>query len=132
LAHIETVQTGFRVVTHVRGRVYRNQPGRKIGPEQTLKAKIKPNAVQRRRVCLLSAHDALLLESDGVSQPCHGPACRHGHHTRAKIESLVARGELRWIGEGQNVAAWPESKRWKGVPSGGPMGPKVMQLVVCG
>jgi hypothetical protein len=128
IAHIETIQTGFHVVTHVQGRVYRQQAGQRK-PEQSLKARTGAKAKQRRRVCLLSARDARWLEDHGVSQPCFGSSCTHAHHTRARIEVLVKSGELRWIGESKNVAAWPEARVWKGVPSGGPMGPKVMQLV---
>jgi len=130
MAHIETIQTGFRTVTHVQGRVYRQQVGQsQRKPEQSLSARTNLQAKQRRRVCLLSARDARWLEDHGVSQPCFGSACQHAHHTRARIAELVAKGELRWIGASKNVAAWHEHRVWKGVPSGGPMGAKVMQLV---
>jgi hypothetical protein len=116
------------VVTHVQGRVYRQQAGQRK-PEQSLKSRTGVKAKQRRRVCLLSARDARWLEDHGISQPCFGSQCQHAHHTRARIADLVKRGELRWVGESQNVACWPEARVWKGVPSGGPMGAKVMQLV---
>lgn len=83
---------------------------------------------KRRHVCVLNWTAAEQLEGYGVSQPCFGPACQHAHHTRARIEMLVKAGELRWIGLGQNVAAWVTDKTWKGVPSG-PERVKVMQLV---
>ena len=128
MAHLETIQTGFRVVTHVRGRVYRDQAGRKK-PEQTLASRIRTHAKQRRRVCLLSAFAAEQLEQWGANHPCYGSLCNHAHHTRARIVMLVKSGDLRWVGAGENVAAWIDHREWKGVPSGGPRGPKVMQLV---
>ena len=114
IAHVETIQTGNRVVTHVAGRVYRQQPGRKR-PEQSLSQRTRHAAKQRRRVCLLSVKDACLLEEYGVSQPCFGPGCTHAHHTRKQIEQMVASGQLRWIGESRNVAAWTDPREWRGV-----------------
>ncbi|MGA7885282.1 MAG: hypothetical protein WCA44_06020 [Acidobacteriaceae bacterium] len=110
MAHISTVQTGFRVETHVHGRVYRQQPSRKR--EQTTSARIQRKAVQRRRVCLLSARDARWLEEYAIPQPCSGPGCNHAHHTRKEIERMVKAGQLRWVGDSQNVASWPEDTRW--------------------
>ena len=136
VAHLETIRTGLTVTTFVRGRVYRQQQGQRREqrprPAQSLQARMSLKAKQRRRVCLLSARDARWLEEYGVGQPCHGPGCTHAHHTRARINALVASGDLRWIGDSENVAAWPDARIWKGVPSGGPMGPKVMQLVPVG
>ncbi len=136
MAHLETIRTGLTVTTFVRGRVYRQQQGQRREqrprPAQSLQARMSLKAKQRRRVCLLSARDARWLEEYGVGQPCHGPGCTHAHHTRARINALVASGDLRWIGHSENVAAWPDARVWKGVPSGGPMGPPVLQLVPVG
>jgi len=134
MAHIETVQTGFRVETHIRGRVYRNEPGKgsqgpNQRPAQTLQSRMRPAAKQRRRVCLLSARDARWLRDHGISQPCFGPGCTHSHHTRARIEMLVKSGDLEWIGESKNVACWPDPREYKGARSG-PV--KTMQLVPVG
>lgn len=126
MAHIEHVQTGFRVVTHVKGRVYRHESGRR--KVRTVAQRLQPGVKKRRHVCVLNWTAAEQLEGYGVSQPCFGPACQHAHHTRARIEMLVKAGELRWIGLGQNVAAWVTDKTWKAVPSG-PERVKVMQLV---
>ena len=128
IAHIETVTTGLRVITHVHGRVYRQQPGQKRKqPEQSLNARIRGAAKQRRRVCLLSTRDANWLEEYGISQPCFGPQCLHGHHTRKEIERMVKLGMLRWVGDAkaQNVAAYVDPRHWKGVKG-------TMQLVPLG
>ncbi|MGA8730299.1 MAG: hypothetical protein WB608_16210 [Terracidiphilus sp.] len=126
MAHLETVQTGFTVVTHVRGREYRNRPGEPKHPQNLLRRMNKTK--QRRIVCVLSARGAEQLEAWGINQPCHGPLCSHGHHTRARITMLIESGELRWVGKGENVAAWVADLNWKGVPSGG-TSVRVMQLV---
>ena len=119
MAHVEVVQTGLRVVTHVRGRVTRYSAGEQSNQsrkrEQSLAARSQAGAKRRLRVCLLSALDARHLADYGVSQPCHGPQCRHRHHTRERIEALVKSGDLAWVGEGQNVAAWPDPREWRGL-----------------
>ena len=114
MAHLESIQTGNRVITHVAGRVYRQQPGRKR-PEQSLSQRTRHAAKQRRRVCLLSVRDANWLEEYGVSQPCFGQGCTHAHHTRKAIEQAVKDGQLRWVGESKNVAAWTDPREWRGV-----------------
>ena len=114
MAHVESIQTGNRVITHVAGRVYRQQPGRKR-PEQSLSQRTRHAAKQRRRVCLLSVRDANCLEEYGVSHPCFGPGCKHAHHTRKAIEQAVKDGQLRWVGDSKNVAAWTDPREWKGV-----------------
>ena len=128
LAHLEQTTTGFKVITHVRGRVYRKDRGHFTKPSQSLKARVSLGAVKRRTVCVLSALAADQLESWGINQPCHGPTCTHAHHTRARIRMFIESGELRWVGNGENVAAWTADLTWKGVPSG-PERVKVMQLV---
>ena len=124
MAHIEQVSTGFHVITHVRGRVYRDKGRPSV--EQSLRSRIRPNAKQRRRICLLSTEAANALEQFFVSQPCHGDKCTHAHHTRSRIVALVKQGDLRWVGAGENVAAWVDGRTWKGVPS---QGYQTMQLV---
>lgn len=126
MAHIETVSTGFHVITHVKGRVYRDQGSMRKRPEQSLNARIRHAAKQRRRVCLLSTEAAYALEQFHVSQPCSGDGCNHAHHTRDRINALVKSGDLRWVGAGENVAAWVDGRVWKGVPS---EGYQTMQLV---
>jgi hypothetical protein len=110
MAHLQTVQTGFRVVTVVRGRVYRQQPSQRR--QSSIATRIQPRSIQHRRICLLSARDARWLEEYGTAQPCFGPGCNHAHHTRKEIERMVKAGILRWVGEGQNVATYPEDRRW--------------------
>ena len=118
MAHLETIRTGFRVETRVRGRVYRS--GGDVGRRRV---RVERKTVQRRLVCLLSSKAAWLLEEFSISQPCHGPECNHAHHTRAKIQALVQAGELRWVGKGQNVAAWAVGvKAEKGATVGGDSG----------
>jgi hypothetical protein len=124
LAHVQQIQTGLKVITHVHGRVYRQQPGQ--SRIQTTAARIQPKAVQRRRVCLLSSRDARWLTEYQIAQPCFGPGCCHAHHTRREIERLVAAGILVWVGAGQNVATWPDDYRWISRRSGGF---SVLQLV---
>ncbi len=106
MAHIEQHQRGFTVVSHVQGRIYRQKP------EQSTAARTQRTAVQRRKVCLLSARDARWLEEYGTAQPCFGAGCTHAHHTRKEIERMVAKGMLRWVGGSTNVATWPEDTRW--------------------
>ena len=116
MAHIETVQTGFRVITHVRGRVTRYQAGqsKQRRPEQSLTARLQVKTRVRLRICLLSAKDAEHLEEYQISQPCQGPGCRHTHHSREQIAALVKSGDLRWVGGSENVAAWGNPREWRG------------------
>ncbi len=128
MAEIQTVQSGLRVITHIKGRVYRAQQGQRSNRhqrEQNLSARTSGRPPQRRRICLLSARDARWLMEYGISQPCHGPECLHSHHTRAQIDVLVKSGNLRWVGKGENVACWPDPREWRG------MG-EAMQLVPIG
>lgn len=76
-------------------------------------------------MCLLSVRDAGWLEEHGVNQPCYGPGCTHAHHTRRQIEEMVKKGQLRWVGENHNVAAWTDPREWRGVRG-------TMQLVPLG
>ena len=118
MAHLESIQTGNRVITHVQGRVYRDQVGQRSGRhkrEQSLASRTVTRAKQRRRVCLLSVRDASWLEEYGISQPCFGQGCTHAHHTRKAIEQAVKDGQLRWVGESKNVAAWTDPREWRGV-----------------
>lgn len=128
MAHIEVTTTGFKVITHVRGRVYRNQGSEKVRPSQTVKDRIKPHAVKRRTVCVLSEQAATELQERNINQPCHGPGCTHAHATRNRIRRLIESGDLRWVG-GENVAAWVADPNWRGVKSGDGGGRvKVMQI----
>jgi hypothetical protein len=124
LAHFETIQTGNRVETHIRGRVFRYAPKQPKGLQRP------PASKELRRVCVLDGHHGAMLERWGVDQPCHGPRCTHRHHTRAEVEKLVRDGILKYVaGSQRNVAVYVYGRIWKGVPSGGPQGAKVMQLV---
>jgi hypothetical protein len=104
----------------VRGRIFRRKPrktARQVSPE-------------RRRVCVLDRHHGRLLEHWGEGQPCFGPKCSHKHQTRIEVDKLVREGVLRYVpGSRGNVAAFTYGRIWKGVPSGWPTGPKVMQLI---
>jgi hypothetical protein len=114
MAQIQTTQTGERIETVTRGRVFRYAPS-------------APKSKERRRVCVLSSFAGAMLERWGIDQPCHGPRCTHGHQTRDAVETLVKDGVLRYVGIGRNVAAYSYGRTWKGVVSGGLE--KVMQLV---
>lgn len=116
MAHIEVVQTGARVSTHVRGRVYRND----FKPKHTLATRTSLKAKQRRRICVLSHHAALGLENWNISQPCFGPTCYHTHFTRDEVEQMVCAGDLRWVGNGQNVAAY-QAPRFLAIRQSGPV-----------
>jgi hypothetical protein len=108
MAHIETVQTGMRVITHVRGRIYRSQ---QMGPRAPkVRTILSTTKKLRRTVCLLSAKEAEWLQDFGISQPCFGPQCNHKHMTRSEVEKMVKAGDVRWIGESQNVAGWYDPK----------------------
>ena len=122
MAHIEHVQTGVRVKTHIRGRVFRFAPKAK-------RTVTIPRSRERRRVCVMSTHDGRMLEHWSEGQPCFGPRCTHTHQTREQVDRLVAEGILRYVpGSSNNVAAYSFGREWKGVPSGTER-MKVMQLV---
>lgn len=116
MAHIEVVQTGARVSTHVRGRVYRND----FKLKHTLVTRTSLQAKQRRRICVLSHVAALGLENWQISQPCFGPTCYHSHFTRDEVGEMVAAGDLRWVGNGQNVAAY-RAPRFLAIRKSGPV-----------
>ena len=116
MAQIHKTQTGDQVKVQVRGRVFRYAP-------------VAPRSKERRRVCVLSSWSGAMLDRWGINQPCHGPNCTHTHQTREAVDVLVRDGVLRYIGQGRNVASYSYGRTWKGVPSGSPLGPKVMQLV---
>jgi len=122
MATIETTQTGDRIETHVRGRVFRFAPKAKCQPQRSA-------VKEKRRICVLSVHAARQL-AWGYSQPCYGATCTHGHWTRDAVEKMVADGQMEWVaGSGKNVAAWVSSRTWQPAPSAGMT---VMQLVVGG
>jgi len=124
MAHIERVQTGQKVETHIRGRVFRFAPKGKRSPHGD-----RTVTVERRRVCVLSTHDGRMLEHWNAAQPCFGPKCQHTHQTRVEVDRLVAEGILRYVpGSSNNVASYSFGRVWKGVPSGSER-MKVMQLV---
>lgn len=102
------------MVTFVRGRQYR--PTWKRATDAL--ARIKTTA-KKKRICLLSAHSAKMLENWNVSQPCFGEACTHAHFTRDEVGKMVAEGDLRWVGQGENVAAWREARELRTVISAG-------------
>ena len=122
IAHIEQIQTGSRIETHIRGRVFR------FGRRRLGGAAARVASKERRRVCVLSRHAMRMLESWGVSQPCYGPRCDHGHLSRDVVDGLVREGILRYIGTGRMVAGYTYGRTWKGVQSGSNR-EKVMQLV---
>lgn len=124
MAHIEHVQTGVQVKTHIRGRVFRFAP-----KAPSSKHHLVVKSRERRRVCVLSRHDGRMLEHWGEAQVCFGPKCQHTHQTRIEVDRLVAEGILRYVPESSNnVAAYSFGREWKGVPSGTER-MKVMQLV---
>jgi hypothetical protein len=117
MAQIQVTQTGDRIETRIRGRVFRYAP-------------VAPRSKERRRVCVLSSWAGAMIERWGVEQPCHGPKCTHTHQSRDAVNALVKDGVLRFIpGSESNVATYTYGRTWKGIASGGPLGPKVMQLV---
>jgi hypothetical protein len=120
MAQIEHVQTGSRVETHVRGRVFRYAP--------QLPKQQRPASKERRRICVLSHHTGRLMEHWGYGEECHGPTCHHTHLTREAVDQLVRDGVLKYIGTGRNVASYSFGRVWKGMPSGNER-VKVMQLV---
>jgi len=125
MAHIEHVQTGVRVKTHIRGRVFRFAPKQSSSKHQFGVVKSR----ERRRVCVLSRQAGQMLEHWQEGQPCFGPKCTHTHQTREQVDALVVEGVLRYVpGSSNNVAAYSFGREWKGVPSG-PERMKVMQLV---
>ena len=121
MADFAHVQTNGRVETFGRGRVF---------AKRTQSDRDQPASHERRRVCVLSEYSTRLVELWGIRQPCSGPTCDHKHLTREAVNALVGDGILRFVkGSGRNVAGYTYGREWRGVPSGGPMGPKVMQLV---
>ena len=128
MAHFETVKTGDKIETRIRGRSFRFAP-------QRAKAKgleRPPASRERRRVCVLDSHNGRMLECWGVDQPCFGPRCTHRHHTRDEVDKLVKDGILKYVaGSQRNVAVYTYARTWKGMPSGpgGKLAFKCMQLV---
>lgn len=120
MAQIQQVQTGARIETHVRGRVFRYAPQLPKGQ--------RPSSKERRRICVLSHHSGRLMEHWGYGEECHGPTCHHTHLTREAVDGLVRDGVLKYIGDGRNVASYTFGRTWKGAPSGNER-VKVMQLV---
>src|ERR1700724_52538 len=126
MARVEAVQTNGCVTTHVRGREYRFTPTHK--PTKNLLQRMKV-ATKRRRICVLSHHGAQQLENWNQNQPCFGPGCHHAHYTRDEVDAMVTAGDLRWVGGGENVAAWREPRELAARKSGGVM---TMQWVPVG
>lgn len=120
MAEINFSSINGRVVTHVRGRVFRFEPRKN---RQSL---VSARPREKRRVCLLSAHDAANLEQWGINQPCFGRGCRHIHMTRDAISEMERAGVIRWVGAGKNVAAYADGKTWQPRMSAGMT---VLQLV---
>lgn len=114
MAHIEAQETNGSVVTFVRGRQYR--PTWKRTPNALERTK---TAAKKKRVCLLSSFAAKMLENWNVPQPCFGEACTHAHFTRDEVSKMVSAGDLRWVGTGENVAAWREARELRTVISAG-------------
>lgn len=90
----------------------------------------------RSNVCLLTPHQAVQLEINGIV-----PSCReHRHLSRIRADELIRefvvfrdeRGEFlrlveaRWIGKGKKYLAFVRSRMWKRMDSGGTV---TMQLV---
>lgn len=117
MAHVEAIETNGSVVTRVRGREYRYTPNHK--PTRNLMQRMKV-ATRRRRICVLSHHGAQQLENWNQNQPCFGPGCHHAHYTRDEVEKMVSAGDLRWVGAGENVAAWREP-RFLAIRQSGPV-----------
>ena len=118
MAQIQVTQTGDRIETRIRGRVFRYAP-------------VAPRSKERRRVCVLSAHAARMLECWGEEQPCHGPKCTHGHQSRDEVNKLVREGILRLVPNSEgNVASYSYAREWRGVLSDyRGAREKIMQLV---
>jgi hypothetical protein len=117
LAHQTTTETSGRIVTLTRGREFRfakKTKGQKISTKE------------RRRVCVLDATAGRQLEHWNKSQPCYGPGCQHTHQTREEVMKMVRAGTLKWIGKGNNVAAYTEGREWRPKMS---EGFEVLQLV---
>jgi hypothetical protein len=117
MAESHTIQTGKRIETHIKGRVF-------ASPQPQFS-----RVLEKRRVCVLSNHSGRMLQEWGQWHPCFGPGC-HDHQTREAVEVLVRDGVLRWVGKERNVAAFSYGKTWKPKESGGPSGPRVWQLTV--
>lgn len=113
MAEITQTLINGRIATHVRGRVFRFEPRKKA--QNLMSARPK----EKRRVCLLSAHDAENLEQWSINQPCFGSGCRHLHLTREAIAEMERAGVIRWIGGGKNVAAYSDGKTWRPKVSAG-------------
>ena len=122
MAEIQTVRTGHRVETRIRGRVFRFAPKEK-------RSAVKVRSKELRRVCVMDRHSGRMLEHWGEGQPCYGPKCTHTHQTRAEVDKLVRDGILRYVpGSNRNVAAYSFGRVWKGIQSEVAR-LKVMQLV---
>lgn len=111
MASLVTAENNGHTSTRVQGRVFRKfakkTPGQKI------------NSKESRRVCVLTTRGGRELEHWSIDQPCYGPGCHHTHQTREEVEKMVRSGMLRWVGKGNNVAAYTEGKEWRPKASDG-------------
>ena len=118
MASLETVKTGSRIETRVRGRVFRYAPDPAM-----------PKSKERRGICVLNQHAGAMLYRWGVEQPCYGARCTHTHQSADAVAALVRDGVMKYLGWDHAVATYVYGRTWKGVSSGGPQGVKGMQLV---
>lgn len=105
-----------KVVTHGKGRTREAETPR-AARKHTLISRGLPGVRKRRRVCIVSADQARILEHWGVDSEC-GAAGGHAHLSRTRAEMLQRDGALRFLGPSGNVATWAEARYLAVVPSG--------------
>jgi hypothetical protein len=58
----------------------------------------------------VSQDEAQKLANVGISHRCRDS--RHAHFTAARVQGMVARGELWWVGRHSKIAAWADHMSW--------------------
>ena len=120
MANVTVTWTNGRKTTHVQGRDPRPKFARKSSGGRVNTDRLFKN------VCILNEAEAEKLELHGQNFPCNNANRPHTHYTREAVEKLVASGEARWVGNGQNIATFVVGKTWMPMNSGGMT---VMQMV---
>ena len=81
---------------------------------------------EARKICIVGPDEAPLYR--GRNMECR---CRPGggrHYTRSKVNAMVERGEMEWVGRDRRVAMFTNPKTWAKVYSYADDG----QVISCG
>lgn len=70
-----------------------------------------------RWVCIVSENESQRLADVGIDHRCKGS--QHAHYQASKVDTMVAFGQLRWVGKHHKIATWVDHMAWAKVESGG-------------